>query len=68
MFAGSKEEFVETTALDGDDFDQHPCMGVVLRLIDHLHSKFGAARHGSSEMPDWMNYLHATLDNAGRLS
>lgn len=63
--AGPKEETVEFVALDQDYFDQHPCMSVVLRVIEHLHSKFGEAHRGSSKMPDWMQSLHASLENAG---
>lgn len=59
------EELIDTTALDRDDFDQHECMGVVLRLVEHLHVKFGA--NYRLEMPDWMKSLHATFENAGKL-
>ncbi|XP_002965996.2 DNA-dependent protein kinase catalytic subunit [Selaginella moellendorffii] len=56
------EEHVEFVALDQDDFDQHPCMGVILRLIDHLHSRFGSP--SSQQMPEWMKSIHATLESS----
>lgn len=59
------EGLVETAALDRDDFDQHECMGVVLRSVEHFHVKFGA-KYQSGEMPLWMKSLHATLENAGK--
>ncbi|XP_024384636.1 uncharacterized protein [Physcomitrium patens] len=58
-----QEEIIETTALDRDDFDQHECMPVILRLAEHVHVKFGA-NYQPGVMPDWMKSLHATLDNA----
>ncbi|KAG0609962.1 hypothetical protein M758_7G027900 [Ceratodon purpureus] len=60
---GPVEEVVETAALDQDDFDQHECMGVVLRLIEYGHANFGA-RSRSGEMPGWMKGLHAIFENA----
>ena len=66
MNVGPVEEVVETAALDQDDFDQHECMGVVLRLIEYGHANFGA-RSRSGEMPGWMKGLHAIFENAGKL-
>lgn len=66
MNAEPGEGLVETTALDRDDFDQHECMGVVLRSVEHFHAKFGA-KYRSDEMPLWMKSLHATLENSGKL-
>lgn len=67
MNLDSVEGLVETEAIDRDDFDQHECMGVVLRSIEHFHAKFGV-KYRSEEMPLWMKALHATLDNAGKLT
>lgn len=64
MYGEPAEEIIETTALDRDDFDQHECMPVILRLAEHVHVKFGA-NYQPGVMPDWMKSLHATLDNAG---
>jgi len=60
------EGLVEAAALDRDDFDQHECMGVVLRSVEHFHKKFGS-KYQSEEMPLWMKSLYATLENAGKL-
>ncbi|OAE24558.1 hypothetical protein AXG93_2415s1380 [Marchantia polymorpha subsp. ruderalis] len=56
------DHMVDTIPSDQDDFDQHPCMEVLLKLIERLHSKFGS---GNREMPEWMKALHSTLQNAG---
>ncbi|KAL3698516.1 hypothetical protein R1sor_012592 [Riccia sorocarpa] len=58
----SLEEAIDFIPADQDDFDQHPCMGVLLRLIEALHSRFGS---GHREMPEWMKAMHSTLQNAG---
>ncbi|KAL2645175.1 hypothetical protein R1flu_012762 [Riccia fluitans] len=56
------EEAIDMVPSDQDDFDQHPCMGVLLRLIEELHSRF---RNGHREMPEWMKAMHSSLHNAG---
>lgn len=54
---------VEMDLADQDDFDQHPCLHMVLKLISHLHSKSKGSV--SQEMPEWMKALHSTLSNSG---
>jgi DNA-dependent protein kinase catalytic subunit len=61
---GSSEHVIDTAVIDQDDFDQHPCMRVILHVIQHLHSKFGEVYRGSQTMPDWMRLLHNTFDNS----
>ncbi len=61
---GSSEHVIDAAVIDQDDFDQHPCMRVILHVIQHLHSKFGEVYRGSQTMPDWMRLLHNTFDNS----
>jgi DNA-dependent protein kinase catalytic subunit len=61
---GSSEHVIDAAVFDQDDFDQHPCMRVILHVIQHLHSKFGEVYCGSQTMPDWMRLLHNTFDNS----
>lgn len=49
---------------DGDDFDRHPSMGVLCKLLDHLHGKFGSNQSSPQQMPDWMKALHSCLSNS----
>ncbi|KAH9308159.1 hypothetical protein KI387_036070 [Taxus chinensis] len=58
----SGEELVEKEALDQDDFDRHPSMGIILQLIEHCQQKFGV-KSADDGMPEWMKSLYVTLDN-----
>eukprot|EP01018_Ginkgo_biloba_P019264 Gb_14393 [translate_table: standard] len=57
------QELVEKAALDQDDFDRHPSMGIILRLIEHCYHKFGV-KQSTETMPEWMKALYLTLDSA----
>ncbi|KAJ7526251.1 hypothetical protein O6H91_17G090200 [Diphasiastrum complanatum] len=55
------QNFIDTILIDEDDFDQHPCMGVVLKLIEHLSSKFGNAHRQAENVAEWVQSLQSTL-------
>ncbi|CAM6110405.1 unnamed protein product [Calypogeia fissa] len=57
----SGPEVIDRLDLDQDDFDLHPCMPVVLRLIETLYTRFGAGR---GDMPEWMKGLYSTMQNS----
>ncbi|CAG8489558.1 14379_t:CDS:10 [Funneliformis mosseae] len=55
----------EARRLDVDDFNRHPCMKMIIRVIDRLHNQLTKSTGPDDQMPGWMNDIYKKFTNIG---
>ncbi|CAI2170936.1 4833_t:CDS:10 [Funneliformis geosporum] len=55
----------EARGLDVDDFNRHPCMKMIIRVIDRLHNQLTKSTGPDDPMPGWMNDMYKKFTNIG---
>lgn len=51
--------------LEIDEFNRHPCMKILIKVIDRLHSQLTKPADPVELMPGWMNDMYKKFTNIG---
>lgn len=48
-----------------DEFNRHPCMKILIKVIDRLHNQLTIPADPVESMPGWMNDMYKKFTNTG---